>query len=117
MRNYIKLRTLRLYYVGHEPTFYVVFGGSDKDLLFYSNRLQALIREEDPAAQFAIAPPLTCWFELNQANLSKLVNLNSGDIWTRTRLNNIFLFDGENLYEMTRVEAEGSPRKTWSHGH
>lgn len=121
MRNYYEIQCLRLYPLPFDPeTFYVVFGGDDDSLLYYSNRLQALVRANDPTVQFQIAPPSIIWFELDQANFVRILNLASGTIWNQTRLNNVFplLPDSETLYDSTKVKpAQKSPRKEWSHGH
>lgn len=116
MRNYFKILCLRLYPAPFDPlTFYVVFGSDDESLLYYKNRLETLI--STPLATPAEASVI--WFELNEKNFTMLLNIASGQIWGQTRLNDVFPPDPalELLYDMTRVEVEGSPRKTWSHGH
>lgn len=119
MRNYFKARALRLYpYSPPDPpdpeVFYVVFGTTDEDLLFYQLKLYALI-----GGDFLAGAPATIWFELNLENFSMLLNQAPGEIWTQTRLNDLFPNDPDTplLFDMTRVESEGSPRSTWSHGH
>lgn len=119
MRNYFKLRALRIYPVSppnppDPDVFYVVFGSTDENLLYYQLKLEALV-----GGEFVIGAPAVIWFELDLENFSMLVNEASGNIWTQTRLNDRFAADPNLplLYDMTRVEVEGSPRPTWSHGH
>lgn len=116
MRNYFKILCLRLYPAPFDPfTFYVVFGADDDSLSFYKRRLEAFIGQQlsTPAGSQII------WFELNEENFVRLLNIASGQIWGQTRLNDVFPIDPslESLYDMTRVKAEGSPRKEWSGGH
>lgn len=120
MRNYIRLRCLRLYPLPFDPdTFYVVFGGTDENLIYWKDKTIAEINEFPPITgpvQFEIPEPSVIWFELDQENLAQLVNIYAGQVWTDTRLNDRFASQGR-LYDMTKVEVQGSPRKVWSHGH
>lgn len=118
MRNYFKMRALRLYpIVPPNPIdpndFYVVWGSTDDDLFYYQQKLIALV-----GGEFAFGDPAVCWFELNLQNFSMLVNQAAGQIWNQTRLNDVFPPDPDTplLWDMTRVQEEGSPRPTWSHG-
>lgn len=118
MRNYFKTRALRLYPITPpdpiDPlNFYVVFGGTDDDLLYYQQKLIALI-----GGEFAFGEPQICWFELDLKNFSMLLNCGAGNIWSQTRLNDVFPVDPDLplLWDMTRVEVQGSPRPTWSNG-
>lgn len=128
MRNYFKARAVRIYpYQGSPPeidplNFFVVFGNTDDQLLKYVVRAQADDGGNVPLGYF-VGEPAVIWFEMNVQNLITLLNQASGEIWANTRLNELFTppfvsdpNGPESLYDMTRVEIEGSPRKTWSHG-
>lgn len=120
MRNYIRMQCLRIYTLPFDPAqFYVVFGGDEDSLIYYADRLKAQLNAQPPIKHFSIPEPSVIWFELNQDNFAKLCNLAAGTIWQQSRLNTEFQTDPslETIYDMTRVEVEGSPRKTWSHGH
>jgi len=115
MRNYFKMRSLKLWPLPFDQfNFYVVVGGDDDQLRFYQQRLMNSV-----GGEFLVSEPAVIWFELDQENFGKLLNQAWGTIWTQTHLNNVFppIDDNETLYDMTRVITEGSPRKTWSHGH
>lgn len=119
MRNYFKIQNLRLYpFSPPNPpdpnVFYVVFGGSDEQLLEYQLKLYALI-----GGDFVASAPTTIWFELDQEFFGNILACGAGNIWTQTHLNDLFSLDPNLpvLYDQTRVKSEGSPRKTWSHGH
>lgn len=121
MRNYFRMHNLRIYPIFDFPPpphtdpnqFYVVFGGSDEQLLFFQNQLEALI-----GGEFVVSEPQVIWFELDQEFFGNLLACAAGNIWTQTHLNDVFPIDPTLpiLYDQTRVEVEGSPRKTWSHG-
>jgi hypothetical protein len=121
MRNYFKLRNLRIYpYHDFPPPrhidttdFYVVFGGTDEDL--YA-RQQAAIAQDGRDA--LVGDPQVIWFELDLQFFSNIIAQAAGQIWTQTHLNDVFPTDPNTplLYDQTRIEVEGSPRKTWSHG-
>lgn len=122
MRNYFRIQNLRIYpYFDFPPPrhieldqFLVVFGGTDEDLL---QRAQLAIAAD--GRDCFISEPSVIWFELDQQFFSDLLAQSPGQIWTQTRLNNIFPNSPDTplLFDSTRVEVEGSPRKTWSHGH
>jgi hypothetical protein len=122
MRNYFKMQALRIYPLQAFPppphidpnTFYVVFGGTDDDLFARQVALTQLV-----GGDFSYGLPTIIWFELDQQFFSNLLAQASGQIWTQTHLNDIFPSDPNTplLYDQTRVEIEGSPRSTWSHGH
>lgn len=122
MRNYFKLRNLRIYPYQDVPPprhidldfFYVVFGGSDEDLFQRQQELIASIGQD-----CFVSDPTVIWFELDLQFFSDLIAQSPGQIWTQTHLNDRFPASPDTplLYDSTRVEVEGSPRKTWSHGH
>lgn len=98
--------------------FYVVCGGADEDQFrFYVQR--ALDLAFLTPGNYTIVEDDTLYFELDDAFFVTLINQNSGQFWTQSHLNNVFPpnANSETLYEQTRTGAEGSPRKTWSHGH
>jgi hypothetical protein len=68
---------------------------------------------------YTIVEDDSLYFELNDANFVTLINQNSGQFWTQSRLNDQFatIPNSELLYDITKTGAEGSPRPTWSHGH
>lgn len=122
MRNYFRMKNLRIYpLVGPPPlhtdplVFYVCFGGTDEDLLQRQVELIELIGFPDG---YFVAEPQVIWFELDQQFFSNILAQAAGQIWTQTHLNTLFPSDPNTplLYDQTRVESEGSPRKTWSHG-
>ena len=103
------------------PDFYLyAWGADDEQLLNYVMRAEALVR-----AQFAPQPvsffrtlPLALWWLLDKENFGILLNgdnySNASLYWNGSRLPSI-----ENTtnayYEIS--ELEGSPRRSWSHGH
>lgn len=129
MRNYFKTRLLQIYPYSPpngQPTwdplvFYVVFGGTDEQLLFYQLQTQEFLLTIEPTYIFYVPVPQVVWFELDLENFILLLQQAPGVIWGNTRLNNLFPKNPGSdltplLWDCTRVESEGSPRKTWSHG-
>lgn len=123
MRNYFKMQNLRIYpYHDFPPPrhidttdFFVVFGGTDEDLL---QRAQLAIAAD--GRECFIGEPFVIWFELDQQFFSNLVAQSPGQIWTQTRLNDVFPNSPDTplLFDQTVIEIEDiSVRKTWSHGH
>jgi hypothetical protein len=127
VRNYIRVRCVRIESrippAPFDPlSFYVLFGGDDENLVSWVNRFKAYIASVSPTQILQVLEPSVIWFELNQDNFMMLLNVASGSIFDLTRLSPFFAQDVPfippfDLSGMTRVESEGSPRATWSHGH
>jgi hypothetical protein len=119
MRNYIRTKWVRIYPLPLDPNFfYVVCGGKDEDQFnFYVQR--AINLAALAPGHYTIVPDFDLYFLLDDENFVILINQNSGQFWTQTHLNNVFapIPNSDLLYDVTRVQIEGSPRPTWSHGH
>jgi len=92
---------------------FYAFGGSDEQLLENIRRAEFSQNQSFPGTVFTRTQPQTLWVELNSENFGSLMDDFAVSMWNRTHLDPTATF----VYPFTRVEAEGSPRKTWSHGH
>jgi len=89
------------------------FGGSDDQLLENIRKAEFSQLQSFPNSVFTRTAPAVLWVELDSENFGILMNDFASSIWTRTHLDPT----ATSVYDFTRVEVEGSPRKTWSHGH
>jgi len=125
MRNYLKMQAMHWTTSNGDDLW--AWGGTDEQLLFYVERMERFwIDAIDPnAAPFNRTSPEVCWFELDQENFGIILNnvgiFSAFDTWKLTMLNNgqfpVLAFGNINFFDITRVKVQGSPRKSWSHGH
>lgn len=130
MRNYFRMRGLwTTAHDGLDVAEFICWGGSDEQLMEHFEQMKAIALGSNPNYKFTTREPQVCWFELNQENFGRLLQgpFDNGFsniayfIWNNTRLNTSGTTPPANIgsffYEMTQVEVQGSPRRTWSHGH
>lgn len=120
MRNYVKL--LAMHWTSGVGSNLWAFGANDENLL------ANVVWMEEFVAQYPYArtTPQVLYVLLDETNIADILSVNldvAYAIWIRTRLNGsdgpafpINDFPNRTLYEQTQVKAEGSPRRTWSHG-
>ena len=117
MRNYFKTRGMKWTATSGPPFFFnfvlYAFGGSDAQLLENVLKAEFSQRQSFPNSVFTRTLPAILWVELNSENFGTLMNDFASSMWNRTHLDPA----ATTVYPFTLVEAEGSPRKTWSHGH
>jgi len=121
MRNYFKMQAIHYHLtsmLGQSDVF--AWGGSDTQLLSNVLRAQAEARAIfGPTTTFTLVTgPAVVYWELNQENFGTILNFNPGNIWGGTHLPPVVTAPvSDTFYGMTLLQSEGSPRKTWSHGH
>jgi hypothetical protein len=124
MRNYLKMQVMVWQDGG--GNYYYAWGGTDEQLLeIVMMKEQKAMEGEGFIGPFVRTPPVEVWWLLDQENFAKILNgafeLTSFQNWLLisqlSGYNSEFSYFPLLFTDITRVEVEGSPRKTWSHGH
>jgi hypothetical protein len=111
---------------------FVAWGADEDQLREFINPQVDAWKADHPDGTATFHEPVICYWLLDAKNFGRILNGPNNlfpekgpqfalAMWNHTRLYTIIPSPpgivSDWFFDQTQVEAEGSPRKTWSHGH